>query len=200
MAHALPFLLLFVSTAWGAFSSGDALDYSLSIQLYFQGDQRSSTLSEEIGKRLQEDIESRGCVSRVLVAGPENPKETDLLLRIRLKDLLEETRYAVSIAERARNQDPTTQRSYVAVFEVMVRVELIEATGGAILRSGRFRQANARSPHTFGEDAAAAVKEEALGDMIRRIRRKVCGGSPHKLHKKILAAREKATPPPPESR
>jgi hypothetical protein len=63
---------------------------------------------------------------------------------------------------------------------------------GIAVRSSRFKETNSRRPRYLGEDTEAAIRDEAIRDVVSSIRRAAFKGSLQKLERKIDQAREKA--------
>lgn len=180
--HAL--LLLAMGSASPA--AGDApLPYTLAVEV-LQGPHRvPAAVAQAVGEGITAGLRERGCVRAVATGEGAN---ADVLLRLILDDALEETRYDLGIADRARVQNPEAERSYVSTFEVRARVELVTIPERDPVRAKSFRTKTERRPVAPGEDAAALARSDAITRIVREARSFLCGGSRKRLAREIEAA------------
>lgn len=179
-----------VVLAWvGSLAGGgdEPLPYDVSVRVEFDEGAESPEMVDLIRFFLRDEVDSRRCMRSVTVLEEDEAPRTDLLARVRLSNLEEENEHLTSIAQEIQNPDPMARQQYVARFEVDVRVELIAVPTRRVIRDTRFHQAVSRQPRTLIEDANLAVRQEAVAEIVRETRRRICG-SPKKLDKRIQQA------------
>lgn len=169
-------LLLGALTPAGA-GAAEPLPYTVAVQV-LQGPRRvPDAFVREVSRRIGEEIERRPCV-RALVDEDEAP---GIILRVILDDALEETRHALSIADRSQAQHQGADLDSVSTFEVRWQAEIaVPGTGGSA-RSKPSRAKAERQPAFPGEDAAAAARSDAARNIGKQARNFLCGGARKKL-------------------
>ena len=175
-----------------AAESQPPLPYTLAVQVEYGVPKGPDSLLDEIRQRVVHDLAPRDLFVDIVEWEHDDRAPANLLLRIKLDDLRRETHYDRSMAERRELTDPLSEQEYTVEFEVIIDVDLLLLPEGVPVRSTRFREAGARRPRYLGEDVEAALREEAVRDLVRSIRRSVFKGSPAKLDRKIDKVRQEA--------
>lgn len=140
---------------------------------------------EEVRGALPAEFAARGCFAGVERA----PDKATLLVRLLLEDVVEDTRYDLGIADRARSQDGSAELGFVSTFDVHCGVQLETLPGRRPIRVKRFRVRSERRPVLPGEDASEEARSEAVARIVKEARAVVCKGSPEKLLREIESAR-----------
>jgi hypothetical protein len=186
-------LILAVLTLTGATAAAEPLPYRLAIEVAWGKEKGPKRITEEIERRVRERIEGTRCVDEVL---PSDEQQTsDLLLRMTIVEVREETRYDQSMMATNTSTDPTDKLKYTAVFEADIRLDLLSMPGGELVRSTKFREGQSRRPQTDYEDPVEWARERALVRIIDAMADRVCGANPKKLEKRIAKAKAKAASP-----
>jgi hypothetical protein len=185
-----------VALAWVALtlaasaSAAEPIPYRLAIEVAWGKEKGPKKITEEIERRVRERIVGTRCVREVL---PSGEKETaDLLLRMTIESVREETIYDQSMMATHTSPDPTDKLQYTAIFEADIRLDLLSMPGGELVRSTKFREGQSRRPQTDYEDPVEYCRERALVRIIDTMADKVCGANPKKLEKRIAKAKARA--------
>lgn len=160
--------------------------YDIAVEVAFvEGGSRE--LQEAIEGRLRHRLVQKECVEAVRTG--EAAADADLRFRLELDWVREELEYALTLDERLRYNDPKTETSYTAVFEVTGRYEIVEGETGRVVRTAKIRTGADRRPISPYEDAEAYARGEGLDKLVKILANSVCNG-PKKLIKRVEAARE----------
>jgi len=163
------------------------LPYDVSVRVEFGAGAESPELVDMIRFYLQNEVDARRCMRSAVLLDEGQIPETELLARVRLSNLEEENEHLISIAQQVANPDPSAKQMYVARFEADVEIELIALSSRLLIRQAHFHSSISRQPRTLVEDAAEAVRVEAVEQIVRQARRELCK-SPKKLDKLIRRA------------
>lgn len=164
--------------------AGEPLPHTLAVQV-LQGRQRvPGAFVEEVSTRIGAEIERRPC-TRAVVGIDETP---EILLRVILDDALEETRYALSIGDRAQLRDPEADLASVSTFEIRWQAEIALYPGGATIRSRLSRAKAERRPAFRGEDAAALARSDAALKIAKAVRGFLCDDARKRIQRELRAA------------
>jgi len=177
-------------TLAGAAAGAEPIPYRLAIEVAWGKEKGPKKITDEIERRVRERIEATRCVQEVLPS--EEQESADLLLRMTIESVREETQYDQSMASMNTSSDPTDKLQYTAVFEADIRLDLFSMPGGELVRSTKFREGQSRRPQTDYEDPIEYARERALVRIIDTMADKVCGANPKKLQKRIDKAKAKA--------
>ena len=186
-------LLLAAAGGSSVAEGAEPLPYTVAIRVEYGEPSGPAVIADEVLRLTHHHIEAREWFEDVVAVRGEERPDTDLLLVVRLDEYQEETVYDTSMAARLEADDPKSQQQYRVIFNVIVRMELIDLVGNHVVRAKRFRSHFIRSPEFFGEDLEFAVREDAIRDIADGIRRVTSKGNLQKLGRKIESLR--ATPP-----
>jgi len=202
VAALLPVVLWAGTAAAGSTDEPESLPYAVAVQVVYGEPRGPDSLRDEIRRRVVHDLSSRGWFEDVaaFVEGETQTQTAELLLHVTLDELRRETRYATSMAARQEQDDPLSRQQFTVEFSVNVTVDLFLMPEGVAVRSGRFREATSRPPRYPGEDAEAAIRDEALDNLARSIRKAAFKGSLDKLGQAIEREREQPSSPSSSSR
>jgi len=182
----LPTLLLGAGVIWAG--RGDSLPYKLAIEVARSEHSGPEEMRREVEFVLVQTIDERRCFDSADRWGGD-AQAADLLLRIRLIDLEDETRYDVSQVTR---DDPRssveTSNLYTVYLTADLLVELLTLPGEAVVRSRQLRIAEAYRPVAH-EDARSAVELQMIDEAVDATLQFVCKGSAKKLQREIDRAR-----------
>jgi hypothetical protein len=174
-----------IASALGA----DALPYRAGLQVVWADQRGPEVLRAEIERLTLEEMARNGCFAEVFALQPGQDARGEVLLRLSLYDLLEETEYDTSLYDRvAPDAPPDTQRQLTAVLSYRVRTEILALPGEVPARVSRFRTEIRWRPRFAGEDARLTAREKAVEETARNARGVACRGSLSRLGRRIEAA------------
>ena len=160
-------------------------DASVAVQLdWAQGTRGGQVLRDDIARAAIDALSGRGCFRDIQTGEPADG--SDLQLDVELWDLIEETEFDDSMAERVDPTRPKPALRLTASFSVFVGWTLRAGENQIVQK--RFKIDRHRRPLTETEDTAALLRDESIEVISRELTRAVCGVS----HKKIDAARAAA--------
>jgi hypothetical protein len=140
----------------------------------------SEGLREELQRELAYALERARCFAR------EAPEEREvLLLRVAIEELIDETSFDLSIAERySENALPEATRQLTSWLQVDFWLELHLLPDSIPLRS-RFVSIRTGYRPRLDEDPREENRIQAIDEIVRTARGFACKGSPKKLRKQI---------------
>jgi hypothetical protein len=168
--------------------------YDVHVELSFAEASGDEEMRDELELQLLSELRRAGCFRAVIrvVAGDavEHAAERETLrLNVAVSELLEETTYDTSIAERADPQAPQSlELLHTSRIQAVLQVSLEHPASGHTLRARRLRGAGAHRPLLLGEDARLTALREATIEAAQEVRRFVCKGGAKRLAKEIAAA------------
>jgi hypothetical protein len=166
------------------------LPYTLAVDVLYGEPKGPESLRDEIRLRIVQDLTARAWFKKVVEFGGDGSDTADVVLNVTLDDLRRETHYSTSMAARQEQDDPISRQQFTVEFSVDVTVDLFVMPDGVALRSTRLRESYGRPPRYPGEDTEAAIREEALVDLVQSVRRAAFKGSAEKLGREIERQRE----------
>jgi len=186
-------LTLSLSCLAGAQAAEAPAPYELGVAIHFTQSSGDEGLREEFELQLLSELRRSACFRSVELdrQDPENEPRSEtaeLLLRIGVDELFEETVYDTSIAERADSRAlESLDLAHTARFSVVVSASLEHSPHGKTLRSRRIRGHGAHRPLVAGEDARHIALREASSEAANSVRSFVCKGGAKRLRKQIAA-------------
>ena len=147
----------------------------------------SDAFRDELARSAAATLATR-CFAAVVIADAEPwPEDTDLVLRVDLSDVVDETRFEDSIAGALQPGEPTKELRRVAHFEMTVDATLSTRLTERSVARKHFAVSAYRRPVYIGEDPQDYVRVQAITDVVDDLRRGLgCGGT--KLDRKIREA------------
>lgn len=162
------------------------LPFPVQIQVVEGSRSLPGAIRNDVEDALLVSLRARHCAPGASVRPPEGRAEDGVLLRLVLDDAVEENRWDVSVADRARpvsGADPMHRST--SVLEMAVRMELLPQPGGKAIRDRSYRVVARRTAATPGEDSAALARAEAVRRVAREAADMLCKGSRRKLLRQL---------------
>ena len=167
---------------------GDALPYTVAVQVARTEHSGPEEMRREVELVLVQRIDEMRCFQETL-RWDGDPRAADMLLRVRLVDLEDETRYDIEMAER---DDPRAKDEVKRMFTIYLRadlsMELLTLPGEAVVRSRQVSITESYRPVAF-EDPRMQVERQLIDEAVHTSAGFSCKGSSKKLTKEIQQAR-----------
>jgi hypothetical protein len=167
---------------------GDELPYSVAVQVARSEHSGPEEMRREVELVLVQRIAEMQCF-REAVRWDGDPQSADLLLRTRLLDLEDETRYDIEMAQR---DDPKAKQEVKRLFTIFLRadilMEVVTLPGEAVVRSRSVAMTESYRPIAF-EDPRMQVELQLVDEAVDTVAAFVCKGSAKKLDKEVAQAR-----------
>jgi len=168
--------------------------YDIQLDLSFAQASGDEGAREELELQFLSELRRAGCfrsVTRVVHGVDEGttPDEETLRLSVAVTEVVEETTYDTSVAERTDPRASAQMRmAYTARIEAVMRVSLEHPASGQVLRTKRLRAQGEHRPLIPGEDARGTALGLATRDAADAVRIFVCKGGAKRLRKEIGAS------------
>jgi hypothetical protein len=169
----------------GALAAG-ASPYRVAVEVSYGQDVAPTSLREDIARLTLDTLRARGCFEGVESRSATDPA-ADLLLRVRLSDVRDETNYDDSLAGHIDPNDPEARLRYTVSLSVAVATELVSLPEETVVQSKRFHVRAERRPAFQGEDPRVEARSEVVASVARRVASVACDVP----RKKIEAARSR---------
>ena len=180
-------LALAVAAVAPAAATEAVLPYSVAVEVVGGENPAPATVCEEALTGILLELRTRGCAPEVATAGA---KPADLLLRVILADVEEETVAPVGVAELARPQGsaPSDAHRVLATFEIAAQIDLLAPPAEEPIRSKGLVATARGKPFLPGDDASADARAQALSKVAREARTLLCRSRAN-LEKRLEEAR-----------
>jgi len=176
-------------------ASGDApAPFDLTLLVDYGNNVVSQSLRDEVSAAVLDELHRAGCFRSVGLVRPDPGDDDDLVLDLTLLDVIDETTFEVSLAQRdSPMAPPETAQRQIARLRVSFRLALRTASDDVLLREKERRVERTYRPLT-NEDPRYAARQETLDAVAEVLRGFACKGSPKSLQKAV--ARARGTPSP----
>jgi hypothetical protein len=171
-------------------AAAEPLPYTLAIHVRYVDAGQSASLREQVERSLQAAVRAEGCYRDVRVVPPSDSAvpDTDLLLRVSLGDVQDETEYDQSLAGFVNPDDPYAKLAYTVTLSTQVIQELLALPSQIEVRRSHFTARGERRPFLPDEDVRGWARDQMVKNLTREVSGSVCG-SRRKLQKKVEEAR-----------
>ena len=165
------------------------LPFDVAVGIEYAAASGDAGFREEVEIQLISELRGSACFRSVDMAreGDEADYPEDALrLRITVLEVIEETTYDTSTAQRVDPQSGYgAELAHTARLHARIQVALEHPATGRELRKKRIGASSAHRPLNEYDDAQDYVKREALRDLIREIRLFACRGGAKRLGKEL---------------
>lgn len=187
-------LILFALLHTGAVVGGGPAEFDLHLRVSYAEDIGREGLRQELELAAFERLQESGCFRKVTLATAKaEPSESDLLLELILREVIDETEYAMSLAQRSDPRVPEQHKREVARLEIAYTLQLSTWSDGHLLRQRWPRSEEAYRPLS-NEDARYEVELRSAKAISRATRDLACRGSAKKLARQVAGKRRDAAP------
>lgn len=184
--------ILFSWLACSLTHGGEPRPYRLGVEVVNYDRTVRESLRENIERDLIRRLDRAACFASVGPA-PEAPGAADLLLRVVLTDLDDETRYRISQAARdAPNALPDTKRALDVFLEIDLEFQLLKLPGSGVIRVRR-QHVNENYRPVMDEDPHDEARYKLIESAVDAASRFACKSSSKKLAREIQALEESAS-------
>jgi len=185
-------LVLLALLQTGAVVGAGPAEFDLHLRVAYAEDIGRERLRSELELATFERLQESGCFRSVRLATERaEPAESDLLLELILREVIDETEYAMSLAQRSDPRIPDQDKREVARLEVAYTLRLSTWSDGHLLRQRRPRSEEAYRPLSV-EDARYEVELRSVKAISRAARELACRGSAKKLARQVATQRREA--------
>jgi len=168
---------------------GAPVALTLAVDVAYGPHQGPESFREELERQLIRESRGAGCFTRTIPARGAQEDEADLLLRVVIRELVQQTDHDLSITQRGSTYGPADEsRRLTAKMEAEVDLQLLLLPESRSLRQRGFKAAEAYRPR-MNEDPAYEVQLQMLDSIARSCRKFVCKGGVNRLRREIGSSR-----------
>ncbi len=172
-------------------TASEPYPYTLGVRVSDPRDVAREGLRESFEAVAANAAHDAGCFREVRLLppapGPDDPA-VDVVLEVRFIEVESETTNDLSIAQRARSEDPEDAMRFTVRVRVDTDVALRSGRSGGTLRAKAFRAAASERPRFLADDPQARISEYLRGELERFVGRFLCKDSAARLRRELERA------------
>lgn len=170
--HAIVVLLVLAGIPWAAFAGrGDGpRPYDLGVRVVVEPSSgASTTLAHDLRAVLVDELASRGCYRSVRAVDDDLREPGQLVLKVRLDEVVQRTEHQVSLARRELSDEPADRSRFEMEFRMRAEAGLLAPGTDAAILSKPYRVRILERPRFVGHDPAPELRARMLDDFADQV-------------------------------